>query len=385
MNGDSNTTNLGGSRKSELIFSALANSGHNVLVLSFAMLSNSRIGIRRPQREFIQLDGGKKVRIEYPAAFMLRPFGGVINCVRARSIVKKLIRDFDPHVAIVYNPSLFQSLASMELTRADIPIILEIEDLPLARFRGLLNIKPRLDQMCWGLMLQKASAFTAVNQPIYDLLPPGKPRLLLPGIIDQDLIECSQKRRKPFRGEKRCLGYFGALTREKGVDLLLDLVPRLDSPWQLVVTGSGPLAASLERLGSEFPDRMRFLGGVDKRMMYEAMCSCDCLLIPRENITNDGQGVFPFKTYEYVVSGAHIISVALPPNNLANNASFFQRWDGTLSSLLILIDQSQYDYEKEQEQRTELTNFIIDNFSTQSIVNKFDNIFNSILNYDNMA
>jgi glycosyltransferase involved in cell wall biosynthesis len=379
INRDDNTPNLGGMRKVELICSILANAGHNVIVLSSAMLSNSRIAIRHFQRECKELDNGKNVRIDYPAAFMLRPFGGLINCIRARSIAKTLLKDFVPDLAIIYNTYLFESLASMELVNRTIPIILEIEDLPLARSRGVLNIKPRLDQMCWDLMLQKASAFTAVNQPIYDLLPSGKPKLLLPGIIDQDLVECSKQRRNPYSKEIKTLGYFGALTHGKGVSLLLELVPLLSSSWQLIVTGSGPLSASFERLSNEYPDRMRFLGSVDKRTMYEAMCGCDCLVIPPENIANQGEGVFPFKTFEYAVSGAHVISVKLPLHDLTNKTLFFQRWDGSLNALLHLINQSQSDYEKERETRNELSKHIMDNFSTYSIAGKLNNIFDTVL------
>jgi glycosyltransferase involved in cell wall biosynthesis len=378
--GDNNSPGLGGERKVELISSILVNAGHNVIILSSAMLSNSKISIRPYYIEYQKITQNRHIKIVYPSAFMFRPFGGLINCMRSKIIIKKIINEFVPDVAFVYNTYLFEALASTELLKRNIPIVLEVEDLPLARYRGLMNIKPRLDQLCWNYMLKMVSAFTAVNQPIYDMLPSCKPRLLLPGIIDQNLVECSKQRRKPFSGDKRYLGYFGALTHDKGVNLLLEIVPRLRSPWQLIVTGSGPLSSSFEKLSKEYPDRLKFLGKVDKHKMYEAMCECDCLVIPPENITNQGQGVFPFKTFEYAVSGAHIISTKLPLHDLSKSALFFQRWDGSLNALLQLINQSLSDFNSEIEKRTDLSKYIVEKFSTESIANKLKDVFSIVSN-----
>jgi len=378
INNDNKTTNLGGMRKIELMCSILVNSGHNVTVLSSTMFGKSSLGIRHYHSECKQFDNGKSVRFEYPAVFMLRTFGGLINCLRSKSIASTLLKDFIPDLAIIYNTYLFESLVTMELVNRNIPIILEIEDLPLARYRGVFNIKPRLDQMCWDWMLRNTSAFTAVNQPIFNMLPSDKPKILLPGIIDQDLIECSKLRSKPFCNDVKILGYFGALSHDKGVSILLELVPQLNSSWQLIVTGSGPLSTKFEELSKAYPDRMIFLGNVDKKIMYETMCSCDCLLIPPENITNQGEGVFPFKTFEYVVSGAHIISVKLPSCDVTDKALFFQRWDGSLVTLLQLINQSEEDYDVESTFRNELATFVKDNYSINSLTSKLNDIIYSL-------
>ena len=363
-NGDHNTPALGGLRKIELILMALAKR-HRVVVLSSAMLSNSRPVWRPHTDEWITPGQGQPVKIIYPSALMLRPLGGAINSLRAPGLLRRVLDEFRPDAAMVYNSYLFEYRAASELARtADIPILLEIEDLPLARRREWVNIKPRIDQLCWDRMLSIATAFTAVNQPIYQSLPDGKPKALLPGLVDQQLIQLSRERTAPFGGRKKILGYFGALTPEKGVGVLLQLLPRLDPSWSLLVTGSGPLASAFADLQGQYPERVTFAGTVAPEQMYKMMCSCDCTVIPRELITGGGQGVFPFKTLEYIVAGTHVIAAPLS-GQLDLDLSYIQRWDGSLGGLERSLVRSEEDYAREQPQRMAATAAIIDRYDLE--------------------
>lgn len=363
---------MGGSRKARLIMEALARQGHHVVVLSSAMSSNSRLAWRAEVREKIR----DNVTIIYPPAFMLRPFGGALNCFRAAGLIRQLLREFDPDAAIVYNTYLFESMATHELARfkKQIPIVLEVEDLPLARRREWCNLKPRLDQCCWKGMLQRASAFTAVNGYILNLLPDNKPKYLLPGIIDDQLLQNSRARSMPFSGTSRTIGYFGALTEDKGAGVLLDLVPRLPDAWRLVMTGSGPLAPDFERLGCKFPERLSFLGRVDEARLYQAMCACDCTVIPLEQISNEGQGVFPFKTLEFIAAGTHVI--ASPLATLGDlNLAFIQRWDGkSVDQLLAELACAESKFLQEQSIRQDIITVILDRYSLSGAANLFSKL-----------
>lgn len=361
-NGDHNTPALGGLRKIELILTALAKR-HRVVVLSSAMLSNSRPAWRPYTEEWMTPEQGQPVRIIYPSAAMLRPWGGAINSLRAPGLLRRVAGEFRPDAALVYNSYLFEYRAASELARtAGIPILLEVEDLPLARRREWLNIKPRIDQLCWDRMLAIATAFTAVNQPIFQSLPEGKPKALLPGLVDQQLIRLSRERAAPFGGRKKILGYFGALTPEKGVGVLLQLLPRLDPSWNLLVTGSGPLASAFADLQSRHPERVAFEGAVAPEQMYKMMCSCDCTVIPRELITGGGQGVFPFKTLEYIVAGTHVIAAPLS-GQLDLDLSYIQRWDGSLGGLESSLARAEVDYSRERLHR---------NAAVAAIIGRYD-------------
>lgn len=365
--GDINTPSLGGLRKLELIVMALTKAGHSVVILSSAMLSISRLALRSEACEAIDLECGGTFKVIYPPALMLRPLGGFVNCLRVASYVRKIIDQYSPDAAIVYNTYLFESLATRELLRSNkIPICLEIEDLPLARKRGLFNLKPLMDQFCWNSMLEKASSYLTVNKYIFDKLSNDKLKTLLPGIIHPELVELSRLRLTPFTNQHKILGYFGALTPEKGVNVLLELIPRLESPWRLVVTGSGPLSTEFTKLSKRYPERFEFMGLVSEHQLYKNMCSCDCVVIPLEKISDGGQGVFPFKTLEYLVSGAHIISTNLASQNKFD-LSFIQRWDGKLSSLLNLLFRAEQDYNNEYDLRTATREYVINRFGLSGI------------------
>jgi glycosyltransferase involved in cell wall biosynthesis len=200
-------------------------------------------------------------------------------------------------------------------------------------------------------MLRTASGFTAVNHSILAELPADKPRHLLPGIIDDRLIELATLRPKPFTRAPYALGYFGGLSVEKGVDVLVNAVPHLPREWRLRVGGSGPLGRDLRRIAAADPERVEFLGNLGGDALYDALCSCDATVVPPEMLRGDGQGVFPFKVLEYLVAGTHIVSTPLPSVGKID-LQFTHRWDGTVPGLMRELEHAAVSYEQEREVRT---------------------------------
>ena len=68
--------------------------------------------------------------------------------------------------------------------------------------------------------------------------------------------------------------------------------------------------------------------------LYKTMCQCDCTVIPLEQIVGHDTGVFPFKTFEFIVAGTQVIASRL--STLSDlDLSYVQRWDGeNVGSLL---------------------------------------------------
>ena len=246
--------------------------------------------------------------------------------------------------------------------RTGAPIILQLEDLPLSRRREYGNLKPWLDQRCWPHMLRAASAFTAVNQSILSMLPAAKPKRLLPGIIDDGLMRASELRSPPFSSATRSLGYFGALSEEKGVGVLLEVANSLPDAWRLRVAGSGPLKSEFEALARAKPDRVEFLGNLSGEALYEALCSCDATAVPLERITGSGAGVFPFKVLEYLVARTHIISTSLPSIGEVD-LGFIGRWDGSATGLVSALQRAEVAYRDEQSLREAAANVARARFS----------------------
>ena len=145
-------------------------------------------------------------------------------------------------------------------------------------------------------------------------------------------------------------GNFGGLTEDKGVGALLEAVPQLPREWKMLVSGSGPLAASFTAISKSFPDRLQFLGRVEDSELVRAMVECDCTVIPREKIGRPGESVFPFKAFEYIVSGGHLIACDLP-SSCDVDLSFVRRFDGTTAGLLAALATAEEDFVTREEAR----------------------------------
>ena len=352
-------------RKVGLIARELARQGHRVVILSSYMLGKMAMGWRKPMSEQLS----ESCRVLYPGALMMRPVGSVVNWLRAKQIVGKSISGFRPDAVIVYNSYVFESLCIQSLRErvVNLPVVLEVEDMPLARQRGWLNVKPRLDQMCWKATVEAASAFTAVNQTILDELPPDKEKVLLPSALDPMILQNAAKRRKAFsRPGTRVLGYFGGLTEEKGVGALLEAVPQLPGEWKMLVSGSGPLAASFASMSTSLPDRLQFLGRVEDWELCRAMVECDCTIIPREKIGRPGESVFPFKAFEYIMSGSHLIACNLPLS-CGVDLSFVRKFDGTAGGLLRALATAEDDFRMGDAAREIATGVIADRYAVTAV------------------
>ena len=75
-----------------------------------------------------------------------------------------------------------------------------------------------------------------------------------------------------------------------------------------------------------------------------------------------GESVFPFKVFEYLTAGTHVIAPpigSLEPLGLG----FIQRWDGLCGSLPALLEGAQADYRDEHGQRSAAVEKLIDNYS----------------------
>jgi glycosyltransferase involved in cell wall biosynthesis len=163
---------------------------------------------------------------------------------------------------------------------------------------------------------------------------------LLPGTISHG-ISILGKLRPPFTfKEKIRVGYFGGLSREKGVGFLLDLMPLTARHVTFVVTGSGELANELRLFKDRFPEKLEFLESVNDEELQNAMGSVD-LIVNAHQINN---GVFPFKVLESIASGRLLVStyVNIDSFDWLNNAIEFREL--TLEDFVNAIHQSHEIY-----------------------------------------
>ena len=209
----------------------------------------------------------------------------------------------------IYNGYAFEALfARAFLGRCRAPLVVELEDWPLARSRGWRGVKNLLDWIGLRWSLGRAAIVTCVNDALAGRPGVGSKALSFPGLVEVSGKDCKE----PFKNDSVRLGYFGGLHPEKGAHLLLELVPRLRSGWKMVVTGDGPLAEDFRYAAVAHPEKLEFHGIVPGESIEKLQRGCDAYLNPHRSIAAMGDGVFPFKVFEYLSHSRPVISTALP-------------------------------------------------------------------------
>ena len=274
---------------------------------------------------------GAQISWSRPFTVANRRLGKLLNILFMRSLVRRLAA-LNPCLVWIYNAYAFEGRLALKLSnRCRIPILLELEDLPLARHRRL-NPKPYLDEYYFRRLMKKVSLITYVNHVLMQRYGgDGVRKLLLPSVLGNEFA-CAPPVRSRFLGPRYLLGYFGGLEVDKGADILLKLVAAMPEPWHLIVTGRGTLQREFAAAAAEVPERFTFLGVVERAQMISEMSRCDAIINPHRSIAAMGDGVFPFKVCESIATGALLLSTRLPEIDIdtSRGVLFF---DGSLTSM----------------------------------------------------
>lgn len=325
---------LGATKKIELVAKLLQRLGYDV---HYVDSGHPEQRMTSPIQGQAAMVGESAVKLWRPACLPSRKLGKLVNVLSAGSLIDDLAA-IKPQLIWLYNSYAFEARWGMALqARTGARLILELEDLPLARHRGL-NPKPRLDQWYFERLLPRADMVTFVNADLMRQYEPAvKQSLLLPSVLQDAITNLPDRRR--FEAEPHRLGYFGGLEVDKGVQVLLDLVPRMPSKWKLVVTGVGSLTAALREVATRHPNAIEFHGAVPHHEVVRLMSTCDAIVNPHAAITEMDNGVFPFKVCEALASGALLITTPLPAIDL-DLAGHVETFDGSLDGLMQALQRA---------------------------------------------
>jgi glycosyltransferase involved in cell wall biosynthesis len=338
--GSCETPHLGGAKKIAFVLQMLSRFGRPVILINSAHNRLEYSGTRFVHEE---IGVGQALTTITPFTLRNRRLGKLLNLFATAALAKQLAAQ-KPAVVWIYNGYAFEAKFAAELNAlCGCPIVLEVEDWHTARSRGL-NPKPAIDLFFFHKVLNKAALVTFVNEVLRNKVGlPGSKTMLLPSVIDKRLVTRAGSK-APFSQRPYRLGYFGGLTEEKGADIVLATGKQLPADWQLVVTGSGPLAASFEALAAGSSGRVRFINNATEDALYREMLQCDAIVNPHKSITAMGNGIFPFKVFEALASGRLLLSTELPDPGLplASTVMFF---DGTPVDLGRCLRQAEQFYQ----------------------------------------
>lgn len=238
----------------------------------------------------------------------------VKNMSRVKLICKKVVEHYGPPDLVwCYNAYALESAIGGHLKKIyGCRLVLEFEDWHFARM-SKVPIKPVIDWLYWRRIAGEIDYTFAVNCFLARKMRAfGVPTSLLPGVLDDRVVDM-RIGREPFSNpEVIRVGYFGGLDVMKGGQLVLDLIERLwddKKAIKIVVTGSGALSKSFESLAAKHPTALEFYGVVDEEQLYQLIESVDVIINPHEV----NYGVMPFKLMEAVATGRLVVSTKCVP------------------------------------------------------------------------
>jgi len=203
--------------------------------------------------------------------------------------------------------------------------------------------------------------------------------------VNEALFRPNSASREQYRDKlgfktKFVIGYAGRLTREKGIDDLLAVMPLEGIDWALLFIGIGNMQSIIEaRIKQEgWEDRVHITGFIDLNEVPGYMNAMDCFVLGSKT-TNNWIDTFPLVTVQAQASGVPVIASdsASLPWQLADTALFFHEGDKKiLKEKLLTYAQNpatKEEYAKRGRERC------LGYFSHESLSNNFKKIAAQVL------
>ena len=327
---DIQSTNLGASRKIEIIINILYQIDKDIVLVNSALNSNkikNHLSTNKIMISDIEIE-----EITPPVFSKFRKFSKLLNLFHIDLLINHIKKNYiDPKLIWFYNGYSFEmAFAIKAKNKFNTPMILEFEDWHFSR-SNFLNIKASLDYIYWRAAVRNMRSSFVVNSILENKMRPFVNNVdLLPGVVPN--IIKNTKMKIPFSNleydHKIHIGYFGGLYEEKGADLILNLVNELPSNYIFHITGSGNLNQAFIDLEKKLDGQLIFYGKVNENKLYQLIGQCDVILNPHKLIENFNNGIFPFKVVEAISSGRLVISTPLPSKDL----------EGILNGIILVSD-----------------------------------------------
>ena len=151
------------------------------------------------------------------------------------------------------------------------------------------------------------SGCIGVSPYLLSQVPPTIPKLLLRGVIGDDILAASVRQKE---SKKSIILFSGTHIKSNGVEELIAAWRMAAiSGWELHITGYGGLTEHLRRLAQEVAGIV-FHGLVSRPDLVNLMCSAKICINP--HLVSQAPGnVFAFKIIEYLAAGAHVITTRM--------------------------------------------------------------------------
>lgn len=199
--------------------------------------------------------------------------------------------------------------AKYALHRLGLPVVLEYEDDAFVDVAGKdeEGLISRYYSNLAKDILNTVSGGVGVSPHILSQLPPSIPKILLRGVVSDDILKLSEQNDS---SRKNWVVYSGTLYRSKGLKQLIAGWTKLGlRGWELHIAGDGELRSELEKMALGHKG-IAFHGLLSRRDNALLLSEAKIGINPHDLSRTPGN-VFAFKIIEYLAAGTHVITTPM--------------------------------------------------------------------------
>jgi glycosyltransferase involved in cell wall biosynthesis len=247
------------------------------------------------------------IPVYYASALPIRFIEGLWSGNRTVQLFKARhsVSPFD--LIIIHNMKSGHIACAKYATRQlGLPVLLEYEDDLFVDVRGEREsgLLARYHRTVYAKMLQQISGCMAVSPYLLTQVPPSIPKLLLRGVVSEDIVNSNHQ---PMASRKNWVVFSGTLEGTQGLEQMINAwnMSRL-SDWELHIAGRGPIKDALEKLAGDNRSIV-FHGLLNRKENARLLCMAKIGMNPQD-VTQTQGNVFAFKIIEYLAAGLHVIT-----------------------------------------------------------------------------
>jgi len=249
------------------------------------------------------------IPVTYSSALPVRYLNGIWQGSRLLSLFKARHRAAPFDLVIIYNLKVPQVMcAEYAMQRLGLPVVFEYED---DNFLGIdgqpsSGLRPGYVRRAREVMSLVAGGM-ACSPHLLAQLPAGVPRLLVRGVVGEEIMRAGGKTEA---AKNNWVLFSGTLSRTKGVAPLIKAWPQAQlAGWELHIAGDCEDMASLKQLAGGRSDII-FHGLVRAPGLAE-LTALSRICINPHDLSRQPGNVFATKIVEYLAAGAHVISTPM--------------------------------------------------------------------------
>jgi glycosyltransferase involved in cell wall biosynthesis len=341
--------------KVQLIAELLRQSSHDVEIISQGSLE-PLVGRNRFRFKFYPrvLDGERfhpDIPIRYVSALSVKYLIGFWESLQAQRLLETGHKRSPYSAVIIYNMQRAQvGCAHYALRQLGLPVVLQYEDDSFVDVHGQSGsgLRTRYRVSSYRKLLRSISGGTAVSPYLMDQFPADTPKILLRGIVSDEILRTSQGAKA---SKKNWVVFSGTHEGTQGIEQLVDAWQLLNIPdWELHIAGRGPITSLLEQK-AKGNRGIIFHGLLNRAENARMLCAARIGMNPQD-LTKTPGNVFAFKIVEYLAAGTHVVTTprgALEPELKAGVTYIADNIPSTIAACLRQLIETR-GYERTAEQ-----------------------------------